>query len=60
MLGIVVSERTVSRILRSLPLRPSQWGKTFPKNHGNETNAVNFFTMPTFSFQALCVFVVRR
>jgi putative transposase len=58
MLGIVVSERTVSRILRSIPHPPSQNWKTFLKNHGNEIMAIDFFTVPTFSFKVLFVFVV--
>jgi putative transposase len=58
MLGIVVSERTVSRILRSLPHSPCQNWKTFLKNHGNEMIAIDFFTVPTFSFKVLFVFVV--
>jgi hypothetical protein len=33
MLGIVVSERTVSRVLRTIPRPPSQTWKTFLKNH---------------------------
>ena len=33
MLGIEISERTVSRLLRQLPRRPSQTWKTFLHNH---------------------------
>lgn len=33
MLGITISERTVSRILRSIPRPPSQTWKTFLRNH---------------------------
>jgi putative transposase len=58
MLGIVVSERTVSRILRRIPHPPSQNWKTFLKNHGNEIMAIDFFIVPTFSFKVLFVFVV--
>ena len=58
MLGIVVSERTVSRILRSVPRPPSQNWKTFLKNHGTEIMAIDFFTVPTFTFKVLFVFVV--
>ena len=58
MLGIVVSERTVSRILRSVPRPPSQNWKTFLNNHGSEIMAIDFFTVPTFSFKVLFVFVV--
>jgi hypothetical protein len=58
MLGIIVSERTVSRILRSVPRPPSQNWKTFLKNHGSEIMAIDFFTVPTFTFKVLFVFVV--
>jgi hypothetical protein len=33
MLGIEISERTVSRILRRRPRRPGQTWKTSPRNH---------------------------
>ena len=58
MLGIIVSERTVSRILRSVPGPPSQNWKTFLKNHGSEIMAIDFFTVPTVTFKVLFVFVV--
>ena len=43
MLGILVSERSVSRILRSIPRPPSQSWKIFINNHGSEIMAVDFF-----------------
>ena len=58
MLGIKVSERTVSRILRSVPRPPSQSWKTFIGNHADQIVAVDFFTVPTFTFKILFVFIV--
>lgn len=57
-LGIVVSERTVSRVLRSVPRPPSQTWKTFLKNHLGEIVSVDFFTVPTVRLKILFVFVV--
>jgi len=47
MLGIPISERTVSRILRSVPRPPSQTWKTFLRNHLGQIVSVDFFTVPT-------------
>jgi putative transposase len=57
-LGIVVSERTVSRILRSIKRPPSQTWKTFLQNHIGEIVATDFFTVPTVRLRVLFVFVV--
>ena len=57
-LGIVVSERTVSRILRSVKRPPSQTWKTFLRNHIGEIVAVDFFTVPTIRLKVLFVFLV--
>src|SRR5581483_4730751 len=57
MLGIVVSERTVSRVLRTIPRPPSQTWKTFLKNHLNEIVSVDFLTVPTVRLQVLFVFL---
>jgi hypothetical protein len=60
MLGIKVSERTVSRILRSIPRPPSQSWKTFLRNHADQIVAIDFFTVPTFTFQDfVCVYSYR-
>jgi putative transposase len=60
MLGIKVSERTVSRILRSIPRPPSQSWKTFLRNHTDQIVAADFFTVPTFTFKILvCVYSYR-
>ncbi len=57
-LGIAVSERTVSRILRTIKRPPSQTWKTFLKNHIGEIVAVDFFTVPTIRLRVLFVFLV--
>jgi transposase InsO family protein len=57
MLGIVVSERTVSRVLRTVPRPPSQTWKTFLKNHLSEIVSVDFFTVPTVRLRILFVFL---
>jgi putative transposase len=58
MLGIVISERTVSRILRGLPRPPSQTWKTFLHNHIGQLVSIDFFTVPTISMKVLFVFFV--
>lgn len=57
-LGIKVSERTVSRILRTVPRPPSQTWKTFLRNHIGEIVATDFFTVPTVGLRVLFVFLV--
>jgi putative transposase len=58
MLGIAVSERPVSRILRTLPRGPSQSWKTFLSNHIGQIVSVDFFAVPTITLRVLFVFVV--
>jgi putative transposase len=57
-LGIEVSERTVSRVLRTVERPPSQTWKTFLKSHVGEIVAIDFFTVPTIRLQVLFVFLV--
>ncbi len=57
-LGIAVSERTVSRVLRTVKRAPSQTWKTFLKNHIGEMVAIDFFTVPTIRLRVLFVFLV--
>jgi putative transposase len=57
-LGIKISERTVSRILRTVPRPPSQTWKTFLRNHVGEIIASDFFTVPTVRTRVLFVFIV--
>src|SRR5215472_17097319 len=58
MLGIAISERTVSRILRGLPQPPTQTWKTFLHNHLNQSVSIDFFTVPTITMKVLFVFIV--
>lgn len=61
-LGIDVHERTVSKIIKRFrPCKPpSQTWRTFLKNHMFNTFAIDFFTVPTATFQVLYVFVIIR
>ncbi|HEX8814587.1 MAG TPA: integrase core domain-containing protein [Terriglobales bacterium] len=58
MLGITISERTVSRILRPLRRPPSQTWKTFLHNHIGQLVSIDFFTVPTVTMRVLFVFIV--
>src|SRR6267378_3034157 len=57
-LGIAVSERTVSRLLRR-PRRPSsQTWRAFLTNHAATLVSMDFFTVPTLTGRVLFVLVV--
>ena len=58
MLGIDISERTVSRILRRLRRPPNQTWKTFLENHVGQMVSIDFFTVPTISMKVLFVLIV--
>ena len=58
MLGIPISERTVSRILRTLRRPPTQTWRTFLHNHLGQTVSMDFFTVPTVTMKVLFVFIV--
>jgi hypothetical protein len=58
MLGIEISERTVSRILRTLRRPPTQTWKTFLHNHLGQLVSIDFFTVPTVTMRVLFVFIV--
>ena len=58
MLGITISERTVSRILRKLRRPPNQRWKTFLHNHVGQIVSTDFFTVPTFTMKVLFVFII--
>ncbi len=58
MLGIPISERTVSRMLRRLRRPPSQTWKTFLHNHLGQMVSIDFFTVPTITMKVLFVFIV--
>ena len=57
MLGLEISERTVSRLLRKLPRQPGQTWKTFLHNHLGQTVSMDFFTLPTITMKVLFVFI---
>ena len=57
MLGIGISERTVSRIIRTLR-PPTQSWKTFLHNHLGQTVSMDLFTVPTITMKVLFVFLV--
>jgi putative transposase len=58
MLDIRISERTVSRILRTLRRTPTQTWKTFLHNHIGQMVSIDFFTVPTVTMRVLFVFIV--
>ena len=58
MLGIAISERTVSRILHRFRRPPSQTWKTFLHNHLGQMVSIDFFTVPTITLKVLFVFMV--
>jgi hypothetical protein len=58
MLGIEISERSVSRILRRLPRPPGQTWKTFLRNHLGQMVSIDFFIVPTIALKVLFVFIV--
>jgi putative transposase len=58
MLGIDISERTVSRILRRVRRPPNQTWKTFLHNHIGQMVSIDFFTVPTITMKVL--FVLRE
>jgi putative transposase len=58
MLGIAISERTVSRLLRKLRQPPNQTWKTCLHNHIGQMVSIDLFTVPTFTMKVLFVFIV--
>jgi putative transposase len=57
-LGIDVSERTVSRLLKRQPRPPSQTWRTFLTNHLASAASMDFFTVPTLTGRVLFVLVL--
>jgi putative transposase len=57
-LGIVISERTVSRLIPKDRKPPSQTWRAFLNNHLNDLVSIDFFTVPTVTFRVLFVLVV--
>jgi putative transposase len=60
LLGHNVAESTVAEYMVRQPKPPSQNWRTFLKNHVCQIAAVDFFTVPTVTFQMLYVFLVLR
>jgi predicted DCC family thiol-disulfide oxidoreductase YuxK len=63
MLGFEVSERTISRWMRRAPRNPepAQRWRAFLRNHREAIAAMDFFTVPTLTFNLLyCFFVIRH
>jgi putative transposase len=63
LLGFDVSERTISRWMRKAPRDPEpakRW-LTFLRNHREAIAAMDFFTVPTLTFTALCcLFIISH
>ena len=57
-LGIDVSEATVSRYMLRRRGPPSQSWRSFLDNHAGELISIDFFTVPSASFQVLFVLVI--
>jgi transposase InsO family protein len=57
-LGIEIGATSVSKYMVRQRRPPSQTWKTFLENHVNGMVSVDFFTVPTISFQVLYVFLV--
>ncbi len=57
-LGIDISERTVSRLLKRCPRPPSQTWRTFLTNHLASAASMDFFTVPTLTGRVLFVFLL--
>jgi len=60
LLGYIASDSTIDkyRVRPSKP--PSQTWRTFLDNHAKDIVAIDFFTVPTATFQILFTFVVLR
>ena len=60
MLGFEVSERSVSRLMRRAPRTPdsAQRWLTFLRNHREAIAAMDFFSVPTVTFNVLYVFFI--
>jgi putative transposase len=57
-LGIVVAERTVSRLIAPRQRPPSQTWRTFLTNHLRDLVSIDFFTVPTARLRVLFVLLV--
>ena len=57
-LGIAISQAAVSKYMVRHRTPPSQTWRAFLTNHAKDIVSVDFFTVPTVTFQVLFVFVV--
>ena len=57
-LGIVIAERTVSRLMPKRRPEPSQTWRAFLANHVRDLVSIDFFTVPTARLRVLFVLVV--
>jgi len=57
-LGIEVSQSTVAKYMARQRKPPSQIWRTFLNNHVKQLVAMDFFVVPTVTFQVLYVFIV--
>jgi transposase InsO family protein len=60
LLGYDIVESTISKYLARLPKPPSQSWRTFLNNHINQIASIDFFTVPTVTFQILYCFIVLK
>ena len=60
LLGFKVSKATVAKYMKPTRKPPSQTWKTFLQNHAEEIAAIDFFVVPTATFQLLYGFLVLR
>jgi putative transposase len=57
-IGIEVSQATVAKYMARPHKPPSQTWRTFLKNHAGNLVSVDFFVVPTITFQLLFVFII--
>src|SRR5258708_2357166 len=57
-LGIRVSQATVAKYMVRHKKPPSQTWRTFLKNHAKDLVSIDFFVLPTITFQLLFAFVL--
>ena len=57
-IGIEVSQATVAKYMARHRKPPSQTWRTFLKNHAKDLVSVDFFVVPTITFQLLFAFVI--
>jgi putative transposase len=60
LLGYEVADSTVAKYRVRNHKPPSQTWKSFLRNHAGQIAAIDFFTVPTVTFNVLCCFVVLR